>query len=84
MPTPVIVPAVLAASVVAATTIDLTRHDARALPKWAWRLIILVAFPFGVIACLVMGRSRPGRAAERRPRGRVAGRDVRLHERREP
>ena len=30
------------------------------LPKWAWGLIILVAFPFGVIAWLVMGRSRPG------------------------
>jgi ABC-2 type transport system ATP-binding protein len=60
MPTPVIVLAGLAASVVAVTLIDLTRHDVRVLPKWAWGLIILVAFPFGVLAYLVMGRSRPG------------------------
>ena len=60
MPTPVIVLAGLAVSVVAAAMIDLTRHDVRVLPKWAWGLIILVAFPFGVIAYLVMGRSRPG------------------------
>ena len=60
MPIPVIVLAVLAVSVVAAAMIDLTRHDARVLPKWAWGLIILVAFPFGVLAWLVMGRSRPG------------------------
>ena len=60
MPTPVIVLAVLAVSVVAAALIDLTRHDVRVLPKWAWGLIILVAFPFGVIAYLVVGRSRPG------------------------
>jgi len=45
--------------VVAAAMIDLTRHDVRVLPKWAWGLIILVAFPFGVIAYLVLGRSRP-------------------------
>lgn len=60
MPTPVIVLAVLAVSVVAAAMIDLTRHDVRVLPKWAWGLIILVAFPFGVITYLVLGRSRPG------------------------
>ena len=60
MPTPVIVLAGLAISVVAAAMIDLTRHDVRVLPKWAWGLIILVAFPFGVITWLVMGRSRPG------------------------
>ena len=60
MPTPVIVLAGLAVSVVAAAMIDLTRHDVRVLPKWAWGLIILVAFPFGVMAYLVMGRSRPG------------------------
>ena len=60
MPTPVIVLAVLAVSVVAVAMLDLTRHDVRVLPKWAWGLIILVAFPFGVIAWLVMGRSRPG------------------------
>ena len=59
MPTPVIVLAVLAVSVVAAAKIDLTRHDVRVLPKWAWGLIILVAFPFGLIAYLVLGRSRP-------------------------
>ena len=60
MPTPVIVLAVLAVSVVAAALIDLTRHDVRMLPNWAWGLIVLVAFPFGVIAYLVPGRSRPG------------------------
>ena len=60
MPTPVVVLAVLAVSVVAVAMIDLTRHDVRVLPKWAWGIIILVAFPFGVIAYLVMGRSRPG------------------------
>ena len=53
MPTPVIVLAVLAFSVVAAAIIDLTRHDVRVLPKWAWGLIVLVAFPFGVIPRLV-------------------------------
>ena len=55
MPTPVIVLAVLAVSVVVVAMIDLTRHDVRVLPKWAWGLIILVAFPFGVIAYLVVG-----------------------------
>ncbi len=60
MPAPVIAVAVLAISVVAAAMIDLTRHDARMLPKWAWGLIILVAFPIGVVAYFVMGRSRPG------------------------
>lgn len=60
MPAPVIALAMLAVSAVAAAMIDLTRHDVRVLPKWAWGLIILVAFPFGVLAYLVMGRSRPG------------------------
>ncbi len=46
MPTPVVVLAVLAVSVVAVAMIDLTRHDTRVLPNWAWGLIILVAFPF--------------------------------------
>ena len=60
MPTPVIVLAMLAVSVVAAAMIDLTRHDVRVLPKWAWGLIILLAFPVGVIAYLVLGRSHSG------------------------
>ena len=60
MPTPVLFLAVVAVSVVAAAIIDLTRQDVRLLPKWVWGLIILVAFPFGVIAYLVLGRSLPG------------------------
>ena len=60
MPTPVLFLAVVAVSVVAAAVIDLTRQDVRLLPKWVWGLIILAAFPFGVIAYLVLGRSLPG------------------------
>jgi len=43
--------------VVALCLVDLARHDARHLPKWAWALVIaLGSFPFGAIAWFVVGR----------------------------
>nr|WP_283250927.1 ATP-binding cassette domain-containing protein [Rhabdothermincola salaria] len=44
--------------------VDLARHDARYLPKWAWALIIvLVSFPVGPIAWFLVGRVPAGEEA---------------------
>jgi ABC-2 type transport system ATP-binding protein len=49
--------AVLALAAIVATLVDLSRHDVRHLPKWAWGLVIvLVNFPVGAIIYFVAGR----------------------------
>jgi ABC-2 type transport system ATP-binding protein len=41
----------------AAVLVDLSRHDVRHLPKWAWALIVVLGnFPIGAIAYFVLGR----------------------------
>jgi ABC-2 type transport system ATP-binding protein len=54
--------------------VDLARHDARHLPKWAWALIILLAnLPLGPILWFTLGRVPSGeRTAEPAP-ARAAG-----------
>lgn len=48
-----------------ATLWDLSRHEVRHLPKWAWAVIVVaVQFPIGVIAYFVVGRvTEPEEAA---------------------
>lgn len=47
----------IAVLAIVATLVDLSRHDVRHLPKWAWALIIVLAnFPVGAIAYFVVGR----------------------------
>jgi ABC-2 type transport system ATP-binding protein len=45
----------------AATLVDLARHDVRHLPKWAWGLVVvLVNFPIGAVIYFVAGRVPAG------------------------
>ena len=37
---------------------DLSRHEVRYLPKWAWAIICLVSVPLGGIVYLLAGRKR--------------------------
>lgn len=61
VPTVVWVLAAIAVSAIVATLIDLSRHDVRHMPKWAWALIIVLAsFPVGAIVYFVVGRVPPG------------------------
>src|SRR5215475_3497480 len=46
----------LVVAIDAGCLIDLIRARVRHLPKWAWALIILIQFPLGVTAYLVLGR----------------------------
>jgi ABC-2 type transport system ATP-binding protein len=49
--------AVLVLGAIVATLVDLSRHEVRHLPKWAWALIIvLVNFPLWAIIYFVVGR----------------------------
>jgi ABC-2 type transport system ATP-binding protein len=53
--------AILVLAALAATLVDLARHDVRHLPKWAWALIVvLVNFPVGAIIYFVVGRVPAG------------------------
>jgi len=47
--------------------VDLTRFQARGLPKWAWAIICLVSIPFGAIVFLIVGRDRDARPPVRDP-----------------
>ncbi|MCC5953715.1 MAG: ATP-binding cassette domain-containing protein [Acidimicrobiia bacterium] len=48
--------------------VDVARHDARHLPKWAWVLIILlVSFPLGAIAWFALGRVPRGEERKGEP-----------------
>jgi hypothetical protein len=38
---------------------DLSRSAVRALPKWAWALIIVASVPLGGIIYLMVGRDQP-------------------------
>ena len=38
--------------------VALARTEPRALPRWAWALIILIVSAFGSIAYLIFGRKR--------------------------
>lgn len=65
VPTVVWVLAAVAVVGMAATLVDLARHDVRQLPKWAWALIIVLAnFPLGAIAYFVVGRVARGEGTE--------------------
>ena len=55
-PLPVLLVLALAVAFDAACLIDLIRARVRNLPKWAWALIILIQFPLGGTAYLVLGR----------------------------
>lgn len=37
---------------------DLSNHDVKSLPKWAWGLIIVASVPFGGIIYFVVGRDQ--------------------------
>jgi hypothetical protein len=39
--------------------VDLSRHDVRYLPKWAWAVICIASVPLGGIVYLLVGRE-PG------------------------
>lgn len=57
VPTIVWVLAGIVGVAIAATLVDLARHEVRHVPKWAWALVVvLVSFPVGVIAYFVAGR----------------------------
>jgi Phospholipase_D-nuclease N-terminal len=47
---------VLCVAFVAYCLVDLSRHDVRYLPKWAWALICLASIPVGGIVYLIIGR----------------------------
>ncbi|WP_291377486.1 PLD nuclease N-terminal domain-containing protein [Demequina sp.] len=36
--------------------IDISRHEVKHLPKWAWALICLMSVPLGGIAYLMLGK----------------------------
>jgi len=55
-PLPVLLVLALVVAIDAGCLIDLIRARVRHLPKWAWALIILIQFPLGVTAYLVLGR----------------------------
>ena len=55
-PLPVLLVLALAVAFDAACLLDLIRARVRNLPKWAWALIILIQFPLGGTAYLVLGR----------------------------
>lgn len=81
-PAPVVL-AVVAAGVallaVVACLVDLSRHEVRHLPKWAWALIIvLVNFPIGAIVYVVVGRVPAGEqpVTEAQPEPSAAGAGV--------
>jgi hypothetical protein len=37
---------------------DLSRSEARYLPKWAWALVVILSVPMGGIVYLLIGRAR--------------------------
>ena len=41
---------------------DISRHDVRYLPKWAWALVCLLSVPLGGVAYFLVGRD-PGGAS---------------------
>ena len=41
--------------------VDISRHDVRYLPKWAWALISALSIPLGGIVYLLVGRDPGGR-----------------------
>lgn len=48
---------VLVVVAIVATLVDLSRHEVRHLPRWAWGLIVVLGnFPLGAIAYFVLGR----------------------------
>lgn len=49
---------VLAVAFVAYCLFDLSRNEARYLPKWAWALICVFSIPIGGIVYLLVGRVR--------------------------
>lgn len=58
VPAAVWILAAVAVAVVVVSLVDLARHDARLLPKWAWAIVIVVvSVPFGAIAWFVLGRT---------------------------
>ena len=65
VPAAVLVLAAVAVAGMALTLVDLSRHDVRHLPKWAWALIIvLVNVPVGALVYVAVGRVPAG---ERHP-----------------
>jgi hypothetical protein len=40
--------------------VDLSRHDVKYLPKWAWALICALSVPMGGIVYLLVGREPGG------------------------
>lgn len=48
---------VLVVAFVAYCLVDITRHDVRHLPKWAWAAICVLSVPLGGIAYLLFGRA---------------------------
>ena len=42
--------------------IDISRHEVRYLPKWAWGLIATFSVPLGGIVYLLVGREAGGRS----------------------
>ena len=40
--------------------VDISRHDVRYLPKWAWALISALSIPLGGILYLLIGREPGG------------------------
>jgi ABC-2 type transport system ATP-binding protein len=58
---PLVVAGAVVVACLAAALVDLSRHDVRHLPKWAWAAVILfVSFPIGVIVYFVLGRVPSG------------------------
>jgi ABC-2 type transport system ATP-binding protein len=55
-PLPVLLVLALAVAFDAGCLIDLIRARVRHLPKWAWAVIILIQFPLGGTAYLILGR----------------------------
>ena len=57
VPVAVLVVAGVALAGIAAVLVDLSRHDVRYLPKWAWALVIaFVQFPIGAAIYVAVGR----------------------------
>lgn len=50
---------VVALGFIAYCLIDLSRHEVRYLPKWAWAVICVLSVPMGGIVYLLVGRE-PG------------------------
>lgn len=47
---------VLALGFVVFCLVDISRHDVKHLPKWAWMLICLLSVPLGGIVYLIVGK----------------------------